>query len=104
MLKTSGSTESTIRSGKGKVEVGGDGNGDGGKTLTSRLRTSSSTDSSTSAAQIVVEFDRVDASGDAVGKKSKNCQKIRKNLKRPEKFIKAIGLEERLPKHRFLVN
>ena len=32
------------------------------------LRTSSSTDSSTSAAQIVIEFDGADAGGSAIGK------------------------------------
>ena len=50
--------------------------------LTLMLKTSSSTDSSASAAQIVVEFDGVDAGGRAVGKLvkklSKSCQKVQK--------------------------
>ena len=106
MLKTSGSTESTTRPGKGGVGVGGD----GGETLTSRLRTSSSTDSSTSAAQIVVEFDGVDAGGGAVVKSVEKSSKSRRivkkvqKLQRSEKFAKAIGSEERLPKHRSSVN
>ena len=58
--------------------------------LTSVLRTSSSTDSSASTAQIVVEFDGVD-------------QRVQK-LQRSEKFPKAIGSEERLPKHWSSVN
>ena len=56
MLKTSGSTESTTRPGKSGVEVGSD----GGETLTSRLRTSKSMDSSTKTTQIAVEYDGVD--------------------------------------------
>ena len=71
MLKTLGSTESTTRPGKGKVGVGVD----GGETLTSRLRTSSSTDLSTSAAQNVVECNGVDASNNVVGKLVKNLSK-----------------------------
>ena len=50
---------------------------------TSMLRKSSSTDSSFSAAQIVVEYDGVDAGGGGgklVEKSSKSCQKS-KNLK-----------------------
>ena len=62
MLKTSGSTESTIRPGKSRVGVGGDGGDDGGGKLTSMLGISSSTDSSTSAAQVVVEYSGVDDS------------------------------------------
>ena len=71
MLKTSGSTGSTTRPGKGGVGVGGD----GGETFTSRLKTSSSIDSSTSAAQSVVEFDGVDAGGGAVSKLAKKSSK-----------------------------
>ena len=62
-------------------------------------------DSSTSAAQIVVEFDGVDAGGGAVGKSVKKSSKSRRIVKkskkpqRSEKFAKAIGSEERLPKH-----
>ena len=90
MLKTSGSTESTTRPGKGRVGVGGDGSDDGGHVdgsscnsdsdrnssdapklmcplapCTSRLRTSASTNSSINATKIVVDFDGVDGqSGD----------------------------------------
>ena len=85
MLKTSGSTESTIRLGKGGVEVGGDGVGgssgdfdrkyssDAPKSIcppaprTSMLRTSSSTDSSTSLTQIVIDYDGVDDGGGCSG-------------------------------------
>ena len=62
------------------------------------------------AAQIVVEFDRVDAgggSGDTLVKKSSKSGKIVKKvqkLQRSEKFAKAIGLEERLPKYQSPVN
>ena len=90
MLKTSGSTESTTRPGKGRGGVGGDGsddvghvddgsrNGDSDRNsldapklmyplapCTSRLRTSASTDSSINATKIVIDFDGVDGrSGD----------------------------------------
>ena len=70
MLKTSRSTESTTRPGKGRVGVGGDGGDNGGhddKSPTLMLRTSTSTDSSTSATQIVVEYDGVDDSGGRSG-------------------------------------
>ena len=68
MLKTSGSTESTTRPGKGRVGVGSDGGENSvdegvGEIFTSRLRTSSSTDSSTRAAQIVVKYDGVGDGG-----------------------------------------
>ena len=60
------------------------------------LRTSSSTDSSTSAAQIVFEYDKV---GSGSGKLIKKLSKVEKSTKskkpqRPEKSTKAIGLEE----------
>ena len=99
MLKTSGNTESTIRPGKGRVGVGGNSSDDGGHVdggscngysdrnssdapelicppalLISRLRTSVSTNSSASAAQIVVEFDRVDGNG---GSSSNFDRKVR---------------------------
>ena len=54
----------------------------------------------------MVEFDGVDASGGGVGGKSiKNSSKSRRIVKKPkklqrsEKIAKAIGSEERLPKH-----
>ena len=76
-MKTLEITESTTRPEKGGVGVGGY----GGKTLTLRLKTSSSIDLSTSIAQIVVEFDGIDAGGGAVSKLvkklSKSCQKVK---------------------------
>ena len=115
MLKTSGSTESTTRPGKGGVGVGGDGGDDGGHEiaapLTSRLWTSASTDASTSAARVMVKYDEVDggrsgAVGKSVKKSSKSRRIVKKSKKpqRSEKFAKAIGLEERLPKHQSSVN
>ena len=47
--------------------------------LTSMLKTSSSTNSSTSAAQIVIEFDGVDAGGGAGGKSGESCQKVKES-------------------------
>ena len=74
-MKTSGSIESTTRSGKGRVGVGDDSGGNGSEILTLRFRTSSITDSSTSAAWIVVEFDGVDAGGGAISKKVEEFSK-----------------------------
>ena len=92
MLKTLGSTKSTTRLGKGGVGIGSDGSDHGGHVdggnrntdsdrnlsntpklmcllalLISRLRTSTSTDSSVSAAQIVVEYNGVDGNGGCSG-------------------------------------
>ena len=70
------------------------------------LRTSLSTNSSTCAAQIVFEFNDVDAGGGDGGKSVKNSLKSRKIVKKPkksqrsEKIVQAISLEERLPRHR----
>ena len=61
------------------------------------LRTSSSTDSSTSATQIAVEDDGVDGGGGkSVEKSSKSRRIVKKSEEpqRPEKFAKAIGLKE----------
>ena len=58
--------------------------------LTSMLWTSSSTDSSTRAAPIVVEHDGVDDGGGGVGKSSSKVEKPQ----RPEKSAKSIGSEE----------
>ena len=77
MLKTSGSTKSTIRPRKSRVGIGGYGN----ETLTLRVKTSSLTNSSTSAAQIVIKFDGVDAGGGGVGKSIKKLSKSLKNFK-----------------------
>ena len=64
--------------------------------LTSMLRTSSSTDSSTSATQIAVKCDGVDGGGGkSVEKSSKSRRIVKKSEEqRPEKSAKAIGLEE----------
>ena len=132
-MKTFESTESIIRPKKGGVGISDDGDGndndDGGDDgggcisdfdmkfhlrfytiaapLTSIIKTSLSTDSSTSATKIAVKHDEVDGGGGKlvkkVVKKSKNCQKA-KNLKRFDKSAKVIGSEERLPKHQFAGN
>ena len=52
--------------------------------LTSILKTSSSTDSSTSAAQIMVEFDEVDADGGASGKLIKKLSKVKESSWSPK--------------------
>ena len=58
----------------------------------------------------MVEYDGVDGGGGAVGKSVKKSSKSRRIVKkskkpqRSEKFAKAIGSEERLPKHRSSVN
>ena len=69
---------------------------------------SSSTDSSTSAAQIVFECDGIDAGADdkSVEELSKSRKIVKKSKKsqRSEKFAKAIGSEKRLPKHWSSVN
>ena len=70
------------------------------------LRTNSSTSSSTSATESAVKYDELDG-GSKLVKKLSGSRKILKKLKKPqrsEKFTKAIGLEERLSKHRFSVN
>ena len=99
MLKTSGSTESTTRPGKGGVGVGGDGGDDGGGCsgdsdrkfhprlqLDSRAthldaQRSSSTDSSSSAVQVVVKHDGLMV---VVASRSKSCQKVEESSKRPK--------------------
>ena len=77
MFKTSGSTKSTTRPGKGGVGVDGDGGDDGGHD-NSATSSSSSTDSSTSATQIAVEYDGVGSGG---GKWVEESSKKSKNLK-----------------------
>ena len=69
--------------------------------LTSMLRTSSSTDSSTSTTQSAVKYDEVDGGGKLVEKSSESRKIVKKSKKpqRSEKFAKAIGSEERLPRH-----
>ena len=75
------------------------------------LRTSSSIDSSTSTTRTTVEYDEVDGGRSGAGDKSveklskvEELSKSSKNLKGLKKFAKAIGLEERLPRHRSSVN
>ena len=73
--------------------------------LTSMFKTSSLTDSSTSATQSTVNYDEVDGGGKSV-KNSSKSRKIVKKPKKPqrsEKIAKAIGSEKRLPRHRFSV-
>ena len=72
------------------------------KPLTSMLRTSSSTNSSTSATQSAIKYDEVDGSGKLVEKSSESRKIVKKSKKpqRSEKFAKAIGLRDLLPKHR----
>ena len=83
--------------------------------LTSILKTSASTDASTSAAKVMVKYDEVDggrsgAIGKSVKKLSKSCQKKSENRQRAqkalrsEKFAKNNGSEERLPKYQSSVN
>ena len=69
--------------------------------LTSRLRTSSSTDSSTSAAQIVVEFDGVDAGGDAVGKSVKKSSKSRQKVEESSRSPKNLKGLKSCKGHRY---
>ena len=59
-------------------------------------------DSLTKTTQITVEYDGVDGDVGKSTKKSSESQKIVKKPEKPqrsEKFAKAIGSEERLPKH-----
>ena len=92
MLKILGRTESTTRSGKGRVGVSSNGSDDGGHIdggsrngdfdrnssdtpklicspalCTLKLRTSASTDSSVNATKILVDFDGVDGGGGCSG-------------------------------------
>ena len=75
--------------------------------LTSMLRTSSSTDSSTSATQIAVEYDGVDGGGGQLVEKSSKSRRIverSEKPQRPEKVMQATGSEERSPKYRSSVS
>ena len=53
----------------------------------------------------MVKYDEVDGSGKLVEKLSESRKIVKKSKKpqRSEKFAKTIGLEERLPKHRFSI-
>ena len=116
MLKTPRSTESTIRRGKGGFGVGGDSDengdhdggggcsGDSNRKFHPRLQLdsrathldaqgSSSTDSLSSAAQVVVKHDGVDGSGGKSVKKSSKSRRIVKTsekLQRPEKLQRSL--------------
>ena len=112
MLKTSGSTESTTRPGKGGVGVGGDGGDDGGHDDEHSPRGSGRVHQPThqlvrpklgSSMMRLVEVKVLVASQSKSCQKSKNCQRIQKP-QRSEKSAKAIGLKEHLPKHRSSVN
>ena len=108
MLKTSGSTESTSRPGKGRVGVGGDGGGNGGD--------DGGHDDEHSEHQWIYQLARPrlwlgimgliievnDAVGKSVKKSSKSRRIIKKvqKLQRSKKFAKAIDSEKQLPKHR----
>ena len=63
-------------------------------------------ESLTSATQSAVKYDEVDGGGKSVKKSSKSRQKLSKSPKNLKglKVVKAIGSEERLPKHRSSVN
>ena len=123
MLKTSGSTESTIQPGKGGVGVGGDGGNEkghddehspqcsrqvyqrahqlsrprlwlsmiglidsGGRSGDFHRKTSSSSDSSNSVAQIVVELIRLMLVVVLVASRSKSRQKVKESSKSPKSF------------------
>ena len=61
------------------------------------IRTSSSTDSSTTATQIAVKYDGVDGGAGKLVEKSSKSQRIVKESEepqRPEKSAKTIGSEE----------
>ena len=77
MLKTSGSTESITRPGKGKVGDVGNGGDDGGHD-NGTTSSSSSTDTSTSTIQIAVEYDGVDGGGSKWVKELSKSQKTSK--------------------------
>ena len=118
MLKTLGTTESTIRPEKGRVGVGGnsddDGGDDGGHDNEHLPRGSGHKHQWVhqlaqprlwlSMMGLMMEV------SDTVGKSIKKLSKCRRSVKqskksqRSEKFAKAIGLEERLLKHRSSVN
>ena len=73
----------------------------------SMFRTSSSTDSSTSATQIAVQYDRLDGGGGQLVKKSSKSRRIverSEKPQRPEKVMQATGSEERSPKYRSSVS
>ena len=92
MLKTLESTKSKTRPGKGGVGIGGDGGDDDGHdngATSSMLRTSLSTDSSTSATQIAVEYDGADGGG---GKWVEELSKVEKPQK-PEESQKSLVQE-----------
>ena len=74
------------------------------------FKTSSSIDLSTSVAQIMIDFDGVDISGDAISKSVKKLSKSWKIVKKPKKpqrsenVAKVIGLEKHLLKYQSSIN
>ena len=73
MLKTSKGIEFKSRLGKGRVEVGGNGNDKiNDNTTSSMLRTSLSMDSPTSKTKSAVKYNKVDSGGKLVKKLSKS--------------------------------
>ena len=105
MLKTLGSTKSITRFGKGGFEVSSGGNDKGcdNNKYILRLRTSASTDSSTSAAQVWAKYDEVGEGRGAGGKSVKKSSKFDESSKSPkgskvyrfrEIFTKALILRQ----------
>ena len=71
------------------------------------LPTNPSTESSTNATQIVIEYDEVNSgSGKLVKKLSKSWRIVQesKSFKGSKKFAKAISLEEHLPEYQSSIN
>ena len=62
--------------------------------INSMLKTSSSTDSLASAAQILIESDRVDAGGSGGGKSVKKLLKSRKSSKSPKSLKSLESLQK----------
>ena len=118
ILKTSETTESTTRPEKNRVGVGGDGGGDGSDD--SGHNDKHSPRGSGREHQWICQLVRprlwlsmmglMVKVSDAIGKSIKKSSKSRRivikvqKLQRYEKFAKAIGSEERLPKYRSSVN
>ena len=92
MLKTSESTKSTTRPGKGGVEVGGDGGDDGGHDDEIHLKAQDKriNDSLTSAARVMVNYKEVDrGKSGAIGKSVKKSSKVEELLK-SSKSLKGL--------------
>ena len=113
MLKTSGSTESTTRLGKGGVGVGGDGGDDGGHDNEHSPQGSGRVHQRThqlvrprlwsSMMRLIEEGVVLLANRSKSRPKVEESSKVEKPQK-PEEVAKVIGSGERLPKHRSSVN